>query len=95
MPYGWRRAHSLPPSLSHHSGLNILVGLAVWRHKRRQQRELEAAKVSAAKAMQPEPAEGAGLDEEVDATGVERWWWRRRRRRTYHLCYIKHGRHRG
>ena len=31
-------------SLSHHSGLNSLAGLAVWRHKGRQRRELEAAK---------------------------------------------------
>ena len=48
--HGWRRAYNLPPSLSHHSGLNSLARLAVWR----QQRQLEAAKVSAAKAMQPD-----------------------------------------
>ena len=29
--HGWRRAYSHPPSLSHHSGLNSLAGLAVWR----------------------------------------------------------------
>ena len=67
LPYEWRRAHSLPPSLSHNNGhgLNSLAGLAVWGrrhhhlaqsgwvHKRRQQRQLqlEAAKVPAAKAM--------------------------------------------
>ena len=36
LPYGWRRAHSLPPSLSHHSGMNNLAGLADWRHTRSQ-----------------------------------------------------------
>ena len=42
-PHGWRRAYSLPRSLSHHGSLNSLAGLADWRHKRRQQKQLEAA----------------------------------------------------
>ena len=33
LPYGWRRAHSLPPSLRHHSGLNSLAELVVWRRR--------------------------------------------------------------
>ena len=61
-PYGWRRAYSLPPSLGHHrqpgiDNLNSLAGLAAWR---RQQKQLEAAKVPASKRgyqMQPESAE--------------------------------------
>ena len=51
--------------------MNSLAGLADWRHKRRQRRQLEAAKVSAAKAMQPESTGGSGLDEKVEAVGVE------------------------
>ena len=62
---------SHPASTTMHSGLNNLAGLAVWRHKRRQQRQLEAAKVSTAKAMQPEPAGEAGQDGEVEAAGAE------------------------
>ena len=69
--YGWRRDYSLPPSLSHHSGLNSLVGLADWRHKRRQQKQLEAAKAPATEAMQPESAEEAGQDGKVEAAGAE------------------------
>ena len=71
--HGWRRAYSLPPSLGHHSGLNNLVGLAVWRHKpeRRQHKQLEAAKGSATEAVQPEAAEEAGLDGKVEAAGAE------------------------
>ena len=66
--YGWRRVYSLPPGLSHHSGMSSLPELADWRHRRRQ---LEAAEVSAAKAMQPEPTVGSGLDETMDAVGAE------------------------
>ena len=67
--YGWRRAYSLPPSLSYHSleaqgeakrGLDSDARLPVWRHRERQRRlkekqrrQLEAAGVPAAEAMQP------------------------------------------
>ena len=49
-PYGWKRAYSLPPSLSHHSleaqgeaerGLDSDARLAVWRHTERQRRHKE------------------------------------------------------
>ena len=53
VPYGWRRAYSLPPSLSHHSGLNSPAGLTVWRHKERQRGQLGAAGVPAPETMQP------------------------------------------
>ena len=70
--YGWRRAYSLPPSLGHHrqpgiDSLNSLAGLAAWR---RQQRQLEAAGVPAAEAMQPEAAEEAGQGGKVEAAGA-------------------------
>ena len=44
---------SHPVSATILSGLNSLTGLTVWRHKRRQQRQLEAAGVPAAGVMQP------------------------------------------
>ena len=45
-----------------------LAGLADWRHK---QRQLEATKVSAAKAMQPKPTVGSEPDEKVEVVGAE------------------------
>ena len=48
--------------------MNNLAELPDWRHKRRQ---LGAAEVSAAKAMQPGPTVGSGLDEEVAVVGAE------------------------
>ena len=61
-PHG--RGRGLPPSPSHHSGLNNLAGLADWRHKQRQQKQLGAAKV-------PVPANEAGQGVEVGAAGAE------------------------
>ena len=70
-------AVSHPASATMHSGMNNLDGLADWthwcnwRHKRRQVRQLEAAKVSASKAMQLEPTGSSRLDEKVEAAGAE------------------------
>ena len=71
LAYGWRRVYSLPPSLSHHSGMSSLAELADWRHNSCRRRQLEATEVSAAKAVQPEPTVGSGLDEKVEAVGAE------------------------
>ena len=45
--------------------------MAVWRHKRRQQRQLEAAEVSATEAMQSESAEETGQGGKVETSGAE------------------------
>ena len=63
-------------TVSHPASATIVVrtiwlytGLAVWRHKRRQQKQLEAAKVPATEAMQPEPAVETGQGGKVEAAG--------------------------
>ena len=87
VPHGWRRAHSLPPSLNHHSleaqgeakrGRDSDARLAAWRHKERQRRhkekqrrQLEAAGVPAAEARQPEAAGEARQGDEVESAGAE------------------------
>ena len=71
--HGWKRDYGLPPSLSHHSDLNGLAGLADWRHKQRQQKQRVAAKVPATEATQPESTEEleAGQGGKVEAAGAE------------------------
>ena len=68
--HGWKRGYSLPPNLSHHGGMVSLAELADW-NERMQQRQLEAAEVSTAKAVQPEPTLGSGLDAKVEEVGAE------------------------
>ena len=72
-PRGWKRDYGLPPSLSHHSDLNSLTGLTDWRHKQRQQKQLETAMVPATEAVQPEWAEGLGQggNSKVEPAGAE------------------------
>ena len=70
---GYRRSRGLPPSLSHHrhpgaDSLDSRSGLVAWR---RQPRQLVAAGVSAAEAVQPVAAEEAGQGGEVEEAGSE------------------------